>query len=98
MYTEALLDRGLLVQRVFPVFVFMDDPITCGEPRWLGHLSFAQWRVVQKMIRLLGPWPRLRDLLALGLAVIQYPAEKAALAVLKRSPNTEMLVARKEEI
>jgi SAM-dependent methyltransferase len=95
-YNAHLQGHGMVVERILPVFVFMDEPILKRSPEWLGPLLFTQWRILNKMIRLLGAWPKLRDLFALNIAGIQYPFEKAALAIFRRSPNLEMLVARKE--
>lgn len=94
-YRRVLEGRGLGVHGISPVFVLMDDPITCGEKRWLGRLSLAQWRVVQKTIRVLGRWPRLRDIVAISLAGLQFPSEWLLVRLIRRSPNLEVLVARR---
>lgn len=95
MYDAVLKRSSLKLERIWPVFVFMDDPITVGRPRWLALASAQQWRVVHKTIRLFGRWPALRDAIAITLACVQLPFEKAALGLVSRSPNLEMLVARR---
>ena len=95
-YKSVLKRYGMLVERILPVFVFLDDAILKRDPKWLGFISYMQWRILSKMIRLLGRWPNLRDLFALSVAGIQYPFEKLTVSLLKRSPNLEMVVARKQ--
>ena len=40
MYHDILTQQGFIIERVEPVF--MDDPIVCGYPRWLGVVSYMQ--------------------------------------------------------
>ncbi|MDA8117488.1 MAG: class I SAM-dependent methyltransferase [Actinomycetota bacterium] len=94
-YKCVFEERGLKLEYIRPVFVLMDDPITCGAMRWLGYLSLAQWTVVQKVIRMLWHWPWLRDVVAVFLAGLQFPFEWALVRLLDRTPNLEILVARK---
>ncbi len=95
-YYSVLQSYGMQVERILPVFVFMDDAILKRDPKWLGFISYMQWRILSKMIRLLRRWPKLRDLFAFSVAGIQYPFEVITVAMLTRSPNLEILVSRKK--
>ena len=95
MYADVIRKHGLVIKKIQPVFVFMDDPIPDGRPHWLACLSYLQWRVVNKAIRIFGPWQHVRNGVALFLAGVQFPFEKIALSLLNRSPNLEMMVAQR---
>lgn len=95
IYHAALAHRELEVVAVFPVFVFMDDPIACGEQSWMGELSYWQWRGIQRAIRLFTRWPIIRDCVAVSLAACSAPFEWLALSLLRRSSNLEMVIAKK---
>src|SRR5262249_53758984 len=71
-YEDVLAAEGMERVGIRRVFVFMDDPLVLAEPRWLAGVSYWQWRVVQKAIRLLGRAPPVRDAVALSLAALQY--------------------------
>jgi len=97
MYAKVLRGHGLTIKAIRPVFVFMDDPLPEGEPRWLAQTSFAQWRIVNKAIRVFGRWRSVRDVVGLSLGALQYPFEKMAVGLLPRSPNLEMVLAQQSE-
>ena len=93
MYAAVFRKHGLTIKTVHPVFVFMDDPLPNGEPRWLAQASFNQWRVATKAIRVCGRWPSVRDAVAMVLAGVQFPFEKIALGAVKHCPNLEIVLA-----
>jgi SAM-dependent methyltransferase len=95
MWSELLKEHGFEITRVRPMFVFMDDPLTCGNHRLLGHVAFAQWRVVQKALRLVRPYPRVQSVVGAVAAGLQYLPEKALVSVLRRSPNLEICLCRR---
>ncbi len=92
MWDRVLSDAGFTIRRLIPVFVFMDDPIKCGEHPWLGFLSMQQWRVGAKLLRVTQDFPKLQSVLAFSYAAIQSLPERALLAMLKRTPNLELAV------
>ncbi len=92
MWERVLSDAGFTIRRLIPVFVFMDDPIKCGEHPWLGFLSMQQWRVGAKLLRVTQDFPKLQSVLAFSYAAIQSLPERALLAMLKRTPNLELAV------
>ena len=94
-YARELAESGLRVTATYPVFIFMDDPLPCGRPRWLAKLSLLQWRALTGPIRKLGRWPRARDAAAVVAAAFQYPIERIATRLLSRGPNLEMVVAER---
>lgn len=96
MYRNCLANQGLRIIHIFPVFVFMDDPLKCGVPRWLSVVSLIQWRLLSKSIHIFEFYPKLQRWLALTIAAIQYPFERFALAVSGRSPNLEIVIAQKQ--
>lgn len=95
MYQEQLASRGFDVVRRVPVFVLMDDPITCGSHPILGQLSRLQWKILTKMVRLAGASPSLHRAMAGVVAHLQLPAERLLLRLLKETPNLEIIVARR---
>ncbi len=95
MYREVLTVHGFEIIRRVPVFVLMDDPITCGSHQWLGRVSYLQWKVLTKLVRMAMPNRGLHHAVANVVAHIQLPAERALLRVLKESPNLEIIVARR---
>ena len=94
-YEPVLNGEGFEVVRVSPIFVFMDGPITTGVKSTLGFVSAIQWRIIQGVLRRISRWPKIRDIVGAGTAWIQYPLELAALSLIGRSPNLEMLLAEK---
>lgn len=96
LYEEVLAGQGLSPVRTIPVFLWMDEPVTFGAHPWLGVLSRLQWGALKAAARALQPWPRMRAALFRAVASLQYPIERASLALLTRTPNLEMLVARKD--
>lgn len=95
-YQAQLEKCGLEIISVKPIFVFMDDPILQGKPRWLAYLSHVQWRIWYKSVQLFRPFPRLQGIYAKALAWFQLPLELIWLSAVSRSPNLELLVARKQ--
>lgn len=95
MYEEVLAVHGFEVIRRRPVFVLMDDPITCGSHQWLGRLSYLQWKVLGKLVRMARVNPTLHRTVAYLVAHLQLPAERILLRVLSESPNLEIIVARR---
>lgn len=93
-YEEELRKGGLVIEKIVPVFVFMDDPILCGVHRWIGAASSVQWRAVSKLIRVCSQAPAMRDAVGLAVGALQLPLELLSARLLKRSPNLEMLVCR----
>jgi len=92
MWDRVLSDAGFSIVKLVPVFVFMDDPIECGEHPWLGFLSMQQWRVGTKLLRATQRFPRLQSVLAFSYATIQCVPERIFLAMLTRTPNLELAV------
>lgn len=93
-YEEALRRKGLVIEKIVPVFVFMDDPILYGVHRWIGAASSVQWRALSKLIRVCRRVPAVRDAVGLTIGALQLPLELLSARLLKRSPNLEMLVCR----
>jgi ubiquinone/menaquinone biosynthesis C-methylase UbiE len=94
-YAQAMSECGLSITRIRPVFVFMDDGLPTGRPKALAKLSYQQWRAIAKLIRLFGRWPSARDAVAALVATLEYPIELAALQMLGRSPNLEIVIANR---
>lgn len=94
-WTAVLAAHGFAPVRRVPVFVLMDDPITCGSHRWLGHLSRLQWRAATKLIRMAGSAPRLQNAVAALLAGLQQIPERLLVRALSESPNLELVVCRR---
>lgn len=94
-YSSVLSANGLTIERVEPVFVFMDTPAPDAHPRWLATISYLQWQFVQRSLSFLRRAPGARDIAGVVLATIQYPWENLALSLLRRTPNTEMVIARR---
>lgn len=95
MWRSVLAQHGLEIIRRVPVFVLMDDPITCGSHPWLGQLSRVQWKGLTKLIRLAAGTPRLHRAVAAMVAGMQLPAERLLLRLLHETPNLELVVARR---
>ena len=95
MYEEELATRGFEVVRRVPVFVLMDDPITCGSHPTLGRLALLQWKVLTKLVRLASVSPSLHRVVASVVAHLQLPAERLLLRLLRETPNLEIIVARR---
>lgn len=95
LWRAILVGQGFQVIRRVPVFVLMDDPITCGSHPWLGHLARIQWKGLTKLIRLAGGAPVLHRGVARAVACTQLPVERLLLRLLARTPNLELLVARR---
>lgn len=95
MWDERLAASGFEVVRRVPVFVLMDDPITCGSHPILGRMARLQWRLFAKMIRVSAPHPRLQRAVALGVALVQAPPEHLLVRLLTESPNLELALCRR---
>ena len=95
LYRSLLASHGFEVIRRVPVFVLMDDPITCGSHPWLGRVSRLQWRVLTKLVRVAAVSPGLHRAVASIVAHLQLPVERLLLGVLKQTPNLEIIVARR---
>jgi SAM-dependent methyltransferase len=95
MYRDVLAVQGFEVVRRTPVFVLMDDPISCGSHPLLGRLSQLQWKVLTKLVRMARVNPSLHRGVAYAVAHLQLPAERALLHLLKTTPNLELIVARR---
>lgn len=94
-WQQALAEHGLAVERLVPVFVLMDDPITMGAHPWLGRLSALQWRLAAGVLARARRCGWLHRTLARTVSWLQLPLEAGLLACLKRSPNLELIVARR---
>jgi SAM-dependent methyltransferase len=95
-YDSVLADKRLFVKQVIPVFLLMDDALPVGKPTWLAKAAFVQWRAVAKGVRSLKGWPVARDALGYAIAILQLPIESIGIALLRRTPNLEIVVATKE--
>jgi SAM-dependent methyltransferase len=95
MWRSVLAGHGFEIIRRVPVFVLMDDPITCGSHPWLGRLAWVQWKGLTKLIRLAAVAPWLHRGAATAVAGIQLPVERLLLRLLAESPNLELVVARR---
>lgn len=95
LWRAGLAAAGFEVIRRVPVFVLMDDPITCGSHPWLGHLAWLQWKGLTKLIRLAAGVPALHRGVAAAVARSQRPVERLLLRMLSQTPNLELLVARR---
>jgi SAM-dependent methyltransferase len=95
VWDEALRQEGLVRTRILPMFVWMDDAITCGEHPVLGAVSLFQWKAAAKLIRLTARRPRLQNLTGTVCALLQWLPEKISLSLLKRTPNLELVVYTK---
>lgn len=98
MWKTALLDHGFEVLRRVPVFVLMDDPITCGSHPVLGKVSLAQWKVLTKLVRMAMVSRALHRGVASAVAHLQLPFERLLLQRLKETPNLELIVARRASV
>lgn len=96
LYESVLAAHGVSLERMIPVFLWMDEAITCGVHPGLGILSKAQWTLLRTLGRALERWPALQQPLFRTIASAQAPVERLSLALLRRSPNLEMVVARKD--
>ncbi|MEA3352024.1 MAG: methyltransferase domain-containing protein [Chloroflexota bacterium] len=96
LYRNILIQQGFRIERIQPVFILMDNPIVFGSPKWLGMVSLLQWKLLMLPFRVFKNWTKVRDIFAIIIAYIQYPVEQLALAVFDRSPNLEMVIAKKE--
>jgi hypothetical protein len=95
MWDERLAAGGFEVVRRLPVFVLMDDPITCGSHPVIGRLSRMQWRLFAKMIRVSAPHARVQRALALSIALVQALPEHLLVRLLTESPNLELALCRR---
>lgn len=95
LWNERLAASGFEVVRRIPVFVLMDDPITCGSHPVIGWLARQQWRLFGRMIRTSAPRPRLQRILAGAVALIQALPEHILVRVLTESPNLELALCRR---
>lgn len=95
MWEEALAEHGFQVIKRVPVFMLMDDPITCGNRPWLGRMARLQWRLATKLIRMTARWPRVQNRVAGLVARLQLPFERAMVQRMDAVPNLEILVCRR---
>jgi SAM-dependent methyltransferase len=94
-WKAALHDHGFEIIRRVPVFVLMDDPITCGSHPGLGKAAMAQWKVLTKLVRMSLVSRPLHRAVASLVAHLQLPFERLLLKRLKETPNLELIVARR---
>ncbi|HWA15406.1 MAG TPA: methyltransferase domain-containing protein [Gemmatimonadales bacterium] len=94
-WDERLAIGGFEVVRRVPVFVLMDDPITCGSHPLLGQLARLQWRLFAKLIRMSAAHPRLQRGIAFTVALMQAPPEHLLVRLLNESPNLELVLCRR---
>lgn len=95
MWEERLRVSGFEVVKRLPVFVLMDDPITCGSHPLLGRMAHLQWRIGAKLIRTTADRPRLQRALAATVALAQSLPEHVLVRVLRESPNLELALCRR---
>lgn len=95
LWDERLRNSGFEVIRRVPVFVLMDDPITCGSHPVLGWFARQQWRVGAKLIRVSANRPRLQRALAFIVARAQALPEYLLVRLLRESPNLELALCRR---
>ncbi len=95
IWRSVLAAHGFEIVRRVPVFVLMDDPITCGSHQWLGQLARVQWKGLTKLIRMAAGRPWLHRAIAAAVAAVQLPAERLLLRLLAETPNLELVVARR---
>ncbi|MFN8651096.1 MAG: class I SAM-dependent methyltransferase [Gemmatimonadales bacterium] len=98
MWTAAFREQGFEMVRRVPVFVLMDDPITCGSHPWLGQLAHLQWKVLLKLVRMAMVNPALHRATAALVAHAQLPVERLLLRRLCTTPNLELIVARRAPV
>lgn len=96
MYERVLDAHGVKVRSITPMFFLMDDPITVGNHPMLGQLAMLQWRVLSKTLRLTAKMRGLQSALAAVGAGVQWIPEHMLLATVKRSPNLEIVLCRRE--
>lgn len=94
-YVSILEASGMKVESIHPVFLLMDTPVAKGSPRWLALPSHLQWWIVRRSLSFLSREPWARDMAGVALAALQYPWERLAVFCLRRTPNTEIVVARR---
>lgn len=97
MWEEQLSAGGFEIVRRLPVFVFMDDPITCGHHKLLGHLSMLQWRIGTRLIRMCASSRGLQNAVASLYAISQWVPEWLLVNTLKRTPNLELFLCRRKD-
>lgn len=95
LWGRALREQGFEIVRRVPVFVLMDDPITCGSHPALGRVAQVQWKVLTKLVRMAMVHPALHRATASAVAHLQLPAERLLLNRLRQTPNLELIVARR---
>jgi SAM-dependent methyltransferase len=95
LWTRAFREQGFEIIRRVPVFVLMDDPITCGSHPTLGKVAYAQWKVLTKLVRMAMVSPVLHRVTASAVAHLQLPLERLLLRRLTETPNLELIVARR---
>lgn len=95
MWQAALQEQGFEIVRRVPVFVLMDDPITCGSHPLLGKVAYLQWKVLLKLVRMAKVHPMLHRATAAVVAHLQLPIERFLLGRLSETPNLELIVARR---
>jgi len=95
MWRCILATQGFEIVRRVPVFVLMDDPITCGSHPWLGQVARVQWKGLMKLVRMAAGTPWLHRGIAAAVAAVQLPVERLLLRLLAETPNLELVVARR---
>lgn len=95
LWSERLALAGFTVVRRVPVFVLMDDPITCGSHPLIGWLSRLQWRLFARLIRTTAHRPALQRALAMTAALMQSIPEHILVRTLSESPNLELALCRR---
>jgi hypothetical protein len=95
IWEERLAISGFEVVRRVPVFVLMDDPITCGSHPVIGWLAQLQWRLFARMIRTSAMRPSLQRALAASIATVQSVPEHLLVRMLAESPNLELALCRR---
>jgi hypothetical protein len=95
IWEDRIRVSGFEVVRRVPVFVLMDDPITCGSHPVLGWFARQQWRVGAKLIRINAHRPRVQRALAFTVALMQSLPERLLVRMLSESPNLELALCRR---
>lgn len=95
IWDERLGVSGFEVVRRVPVFVLMDDPITCGSHPLLGRIAHLQWRIGAKLIRTTANRPKLQGALAMTVALMQSLPEHLLVRLLHETPNLELALCRR---